>query len=795
LVESAPRGPGAQQIRLFDAVRAVLGRAAAAGIEALLLDDLHHADAASLEALRHAAAAPLELAWIVASRPVAADGASAGNGPGPGAWAELRATLAQLPQACEIGLMPLGVADVAQLVGTLAPDRLPRPGQAEGEGSAHELATRLVARTAGNPLFVLASLQAHWLGRAGQAGALPGLDSMASVSALMAQRLQTLSAPALALARCAAVAGQDFNAELAAAVLGEKPLALADAWAELQRAGVFGRNGFAHELIQEAARLTLPAPVAAALHAAVAERLLVEGQGKAERPARVAYHFEQTDRAERAAPHWHAAGHAAWARLRFAEATDCFEHAAQRHGEAGRVDAAYESAHAMRLASFEVDLGERSQTAVELLERYAHTPEQRGQAANERAVTLLHRGDLAGCEAAAHAGLLALGQAEAPLVRAELRRNVAAVALWRQQPGVALAELRAIEADVERAGDVTLRAHVRQSLSIVLDHCDQVDAAQEEGERAAALFLQAGHITSAAQVVANLAVIHHDTGRLAAAWAALERARSLVAGLPEAQRSYSSLNLNSGYVLTGLGEYERALGFLDEALAHAQRQTPGWLPLMLAWRAQLWLHLGLAERAQQDLASAEFDARTPPLARAKWLGLKAQLALVLHGRDASTLAALDDFATTLPAGGRRLSAWRLATAALPHRDDESAITHGRALLAELQGKKRFGLEMVVHAELAARLADTPRTARDHALAALALLDDGCLPDNSYRGRIWCQCLPLVREADPEGHATRLNAARAWIERSAAHTVPAMAVQAFLHRNPANQSLRSAAFGR
>jgi tetratricopeptide (TPR) repeat protein len=521
----------------------------------------------------------------------------------------------------------------------------------------------------------------------------------------------------------------------------------------------------------------------------VADALERAIDGRAAPPARIAHHHERAGHAARAAPFWHGAGEAALAALRFAEAAEAFERAAQGHGAAGRGDAAFASAYAMRQASFELDLGERSDAALALLERHAGTPAQRAQACNERAVTLLHRGDLGGCDAAAQAGLAALAGAEAPLLRAELRRNIAGVALWRQQTATALAELRAIEHDIERLAGGVQRAEFRQSLAIVLDHDDQAAVAQPEHERAMALFLAEGMVPAAAQVAANLAASHFDGGDPGAAWATLERARALLAAAPEAHRSYSSLSLNSGYVLTALGEYAQALDHFETAVVRAREQTPGWLPLVMAWRALLWLHLNQPARAGQDPAAAAPGETSPLLARARWVTVRAQWLHALHGPRPDAIEAIDALLAQLPPAGRRLTRWRLELARLPHLGDAEAAAAAHALLQQLQGHGRAGLEIVAAAERAERLLRLGDAAGAGRCAAATLERMATrTPDSVYRGRIWAQCLPALVAVGDARHAALRDAARGWIERTARQAVPEPFRDGFGPRHPAHRLL-------
>ena len=140
-----------------------------------------------------------------------------------------------------------------------------------------------------------------------------------------------LSAPALRVARCAAVAGQDVCAELIAAALGLRPLDLTDAWLELERAQVFATGGFAHDLIAEAALASVPVAIASSLHGEVAEWL----QRSRGEPVRIAAHWIAAGQPLLAAPHLREAAVAARAVLRHAEATALYEQAADIHRQAG----------------------------------------------------------------------------------------------------------------------------------------------------------------------------------------------------------------------------------------------------------------------------------------------------------------------------------------------------------------------------------------------------------------------------------------------------------------------------
>ncbi len=100
------------------------------------------------------------------------------------------------------------------------------------------------------------------------------LPQPTTVAALVERRLAQLSAPALKLARTAALAQASFSAELAATVLELHPLDIAEPWRELEAAQVIRDGAFAHDLIFEATRASVPAPIAQLLHRRIAIYLL-----------------------------------------------------------------------------------------------------------------------------------------------------------------------------------------------------------------------------------------------------------------------------------------------------------------------------------------------------------------------------------------------------------------------------------------------------------------------------------------------------------------------------------------
>ena len=180
-----------------------------------------------------------------------------------------------------VALAPLTLGDIAEIVDSLGIEAL----------QGHAIAATLLRHCGGNPLYLLETLKA-WIGGRGRGGdgALPArLPLAGTLHAVIERRIAHLSADAVRLARCAAIAAPDFSIELASHVLGLRTLDLADPCAELEQAQVLRDGAFVHDLIYESALASVPAPVARQLHAEVAA-FLQQRQGE---PARLAQHWVQ----------------------------------------------------------------------------------------------------------------------------------------------------------------------------------------------------------------------------------------------------------------------------------------------------------------------------------------------------------------------------------------------------------------------------------------------------------------------------------------------------------------------
>jgi tetratricopeptide (TPR) repeat protein len=769
LGDAEPMKTSADRVRFLNAIEALIGQATQAGLRGIIIDDLQYTDAASTEALQHLSGRNAGLAWVVAFR--TGELSSSGQ--------SFVDALAGVRGSLSIQLQPLSVAHIAELIGSL--------GVPELDGDA--LAAPLARRTGGNPLFLLEAIKTL-LSQGLTALGAREFPPTTSVGALIERRIAQLSPEAIKLARCAAVAGQDHSIDLAASVLGVRPLDLADAWNELEGAHVLRDGAFAHDLVYEAALASVPPPIAQHLHGEIASYL----QQRAVEPSRIAAHFEASLQPERAAELWIKSGQSAQRSLRFAEAADAFERAARLLGDRGQNERAFAAAFLMRQACFEVDLDARSGAALDLLDRFASTPVQSALANNERAVTLLHRGEMAETERCALAGLNVLGGADEPLLRAELRRNLAAVLAWRNDTAAALRELRSGQADIERLGSPTQRFELWESLAILLGHADQCAESQAMSQRAIDFAIEHGNLPGAAQTLLNLATTYIDCGEARRAMSSLERARGLLAALGDDAIPYSSLNLNYGLTLRALGEYGAALDHFDRALARARQQTPGWLPLVAASKAQTLVYLGQFARAQRELGDNPPSERTPALAVSKWQAVQYMLARAQGRTGGRSLSVLID---EYPRQGRQLVRWRLQAINLAGRDNAvDALQDAMELVKKVTDAGRMGLAIHAHARVAAaaRRQGQSDLGRRHARKALALMQDYA-PDEIYPGEVVQIAVDTLREGNAddasEARAAMLSAVD-WIKRTAEERVPPDYRDSFLTRNPFNRELLTSA---
>ena len=750
LQPASPAAP-APALPLHAAVAAVFDGSELAGV---VVDDLHFADEASVEML-HALAADTgmpgapPLAWLFAQRP----------GEGTPALDRMRHALVGARRLVELPLSPLDAPQMAELLRTLGlPDVDPEA-----------LAPRLLRHTGGNPLFALETLKHLVAGRSPGRHDLP-LPLSLPVTALIDRRLQQLSAPALALARAAAIAGPDFNAEVGAFVLACTPLQLADAWAELEAAQVLRDSAFAHDLVQEAALRSVPQAVARHLHGAVAGWLQThDGE-----PARVAAHWLEAGQPQRAARWLADAADLAHRQLRPREEARFLEQLVEC---VEAVDPAQAVRTLLRLARAQTEAQGFAACAA-LLQRALHLAgdgTERVALFNLMAETHLNR---LMPQASAQAAAAAL-----PLARRLGDEIAAAEAVVRWHRALCLsgqaAQAEAVWAEHQpwMAGVTLPSAELVSDRGWVLDRLGHTRRAREWHQRALDRARLEGRPVDEAVVLGNLAQSCLLSGEPAAAMAAVDRADALGTHHEGLHAASDYLAYYRGCATATAGRFDQALGCFDRALADTAAQSPQARLSVLAQRALWWAAIGQRGRAQADASEVLAESALAPMVRAH---AHHAMALATQGPGQSlreglqrALDALGDEAQVALDAPIRLKLL-LAQAAADPATAADALTRARCLSRQARAQRHAGLRWAAHwaaAQLAVP-AGRPLAARRHAGACLGRpageVAITCTEGAWWHG-LWRVWLAL---GEPERASAARDAGLAWIRHTQQQHLPA-----------------------
>lgn len=762
LGDAEPLAGDLQKARFVNSLDVLLAAAAAQGLAGMVLDDLHFADGASLEMALHLTAVP-GLRWLVAGRCAELS-------------AQAQAFITELGDALHaetLTLGPLTEPQVREFVASLDLPELDQP----------DLAQALFRRSGGSPLFLIETLKALWTQRepAGAALALRALPPSGGLSQLIERRLVRLSAEAVRLARCAAVAGQDFSADLATHVMGVLPLDLSDAWAELQAAQVLRDDGFAHDLVYEAALASVPQPIARQLHRNIAAFLERHGAP----PAREAAHWEQAAAWPEAGAAWLRA--AEWSRrqVRPVEQAQQLESAAACFGQAGRLNDRFEALLQRLSALGQLNLGERLLEAVAEAEAAATTQDQQLRAAIARAELQLYRADpksldasLEGYELARQAGrtdlMVRFALPMAGLL-GEARRADEAVTLllpMREWTHTHLNEAR--------------RCQFENALALALDQANRLDEALLAWDRSLAISRAAGESLLVSQSLANKGSTLAKMGLVREAAVLARQGLDLMLAQPEAQGRPHMTQCTLGHRLRDLGRYAEAIELLEAALASFTASgVRFWRHMAQDRLSQLWLQLGQPGRAKPLL---DDDPEGLPLGLQvmRWVH-RADLARHVGGD------ALTPMRQALVLMGDRHDDiyYRIASlfaCAIVPADEAEALAIGLTHWA--RSHHRFGVALAGHVRAAgAALAQgAPARALPQVEAAMALSQDH-VPDSFYLPELWSVASRVHQALGQTADAgAALQAGRRWIEQVASTQVPAPFRESFLQRNPINRDL-------
>jgi DNA-binding CsgD family transcriptional regulator len=485
---------------LVEALRRVFAAIGARGAAAVVLDDLHWADEATLALLPVLAAGLRGVPILLVA--LARDEVPADTH----RLRRLRAQLRRESELVELPLRPFERAETARLVAAVAGEEL----DDDVIGALHD-------RAQGIPFYIeeLAGTLALE-GRLTEAGALPLPETVLDAVLL---RTEALSLDARNALERAAVMGQRFDFEYVAAP-GADALAEALDTGFLVEAGP-GHLQFRHALVRDAVYQAIPWTRRRSLHTSIARSLDLAGASPAER-----------------ATHWLGAGDIERARAALGEA-------------AAASECVYAYRDAAKLYERALDLsGGTDLLRFELLERLAVCAELAGElAASARAWREAidgrrARGEVERVAEAEHAvgRVLALrGSTERALsawfaaadafaacgrsedaARSRLAAAQALQSSGRLQP--ALAVVQQAIAGLPTDAPAELRSRGRALEGIVLGKLGEVQLALEAVNDALAGALSAGHVASAATAYQALAVVHENASEFVKATEAYETA-------------------------------------------------------------------------------------------------------------------------------------------------------------------------------------------------------------------------------------------------------------------------------
>jgi tetratricopeptide (TPR) repeat protein len=337
--EIATRVPGAappqqtdvetERFLLFDAVVDLLATAAASRPVLFVFDDAHWADAASINLLRHVVAHLPDGARVLVAITYRDTDVDRGH-----ALAGALADLHRVPRVVRVDLHGLDEDGMRALLAAAGGHDLDADGVV--------FARRLVEETEGNPFFVrevlrhlietgtLVQRDGLWVGSVPIAEA--GLPE--GVRDVVGRRLSRLSDEANAILRVASVIGREFDAAVAAAVVGCSEDEAIDRLDEALAArlideveGRFGRMTFAHALVRSTLLDELSTNRRIRLHRQIADAL-VERPGSTN--AELAHHYCEAATAgvaDQAVRYSRAAGGEAMDRLALDDAVALYERA------------------------------------------------------------------------------------------------------------------------------------------------------------------------------------------------------------------------------------------------------------------------------------------------------------------------------------------------------------------------------------------------------------------------------------------------------------------------------------
>lgn len=727
---------------------------------ALMFDDWQFADDASVALLTEVLAAPA----LSGLRHGHASRSSAG-----------RVAQRRIDSLCLEGerrvvtLAPLPADALAALVESLGLCQL----DAAGLGEA------LHRRVGGNPLYALEVLR-HMHERGVP---MQGRHVLAPqhVRALVRTRLDDLADGARRLMRIAAVAGVDFNAELAEAVSGQHVLDLSDTWGTLQQLGLFDTRGVAHDVYTEAVLEILPEPISRVLHGRVAAWL----ETRPCEAARLAGHWRAAGEDLRAVPHLLGAARQAWHAALGSQVFDLYRQAADIAAASGDTQQAFEHWFLNAEAMTEVGSPALLQQCLEALQPLAVSERDGLRVRLIRAVAgfggVLERsvdevGHLLG-------DAIALGDTR---VESECRFALASRAVGEGRFDEGLAQLAAAERLLRDAGDTRRAAAHAASMAMVQGLRGQTRVALREQHRLLPVLQQEGDQATWSVLRASSALQHARRGETAEALLAVQEA---LAAMRRASIAPPDTLIAWRYlveVLRWAGDFGAALDLCEEFTERLDRQ--GHYPRGQIVPAALYLHLGRPDLARPLLqaARAGMEPRARELLRLQLI----ELELAFHLGGVAGAASIEGAWADAAIGCEDVALaaeWALWSGLLAESPWTTQALHALALRCE-----RSELHVLLRAVQVLAAWRSQQAGEDTPVAARASLRQ--LPE-ALPGLLaiapWAALYgarAFVAVGDAASARTCAQAGERWLRQCVNGAMPDAFRDSFLHRHPLHRTL-------
>ncbi len=574
----------------------------------LVLENLHVADAASLELLHFVAR---QIGQSRVAIVATYNEAELERNP---ALADMEQSMLAMGAAKLLRLDALTQADIEQLVCEAFSVDHP---------SARQLGRRLFSWTRGHPFFVGETLKSlvesgrlyerggTWLG-----WEVEELDLPRSVRSAVSKRLDRLGPDARTVAGVAAVIGARLRFNVLRAVCDLPNDEVLAAVEELDRAGILveaqhtdeADYEFAHPIIQDVIYASLGIARARQLHTAVARSLEASFGGEALAHAdTLAFHFsraEADDDAGKAAKYLAAAGRDALVRHADRAAADYLSAALER--QSADVDSETlidDLAQArQRLGDYDAALGLWQRARLESDAR--GNLARRGRVERRMGLACYWSGRFEEALAYFDAALGSATKAGEDALRAQIQINRGTC--WQSLGKVHDAErdLSAALETANRLGDHGLLARTHRALLFLHIFLGPPEKAREHGERAVTLAEEAGDKNVAWSAHWGLATLAGLTGNGPAMPRLLERAEQLAEELQSPLLRVYTDEISIEYAF-GSGNWDAGIALAERTIATARAlNQKTLLPRLLVWASHFYTARGEYERAKQYLDEA-----------------------------------------------------------------------------------------------------------------------------------------------------------------------------------------------